>query len=161
MGRALWKFHETSYPSCGSRKSIFCIHWWIVRTSSKVPENCYRWIVFRYYLSVELCSQMKKFGDICMMTVTDEDPEQSRKIATAYDSIMKGFEGEPLEVLVSCKTLHLPLDTAYKRRDCRIAQAKISWDETFVGRLVVSCSWCLGCHRAKKEGQDGLRPLLL
>ena len=43
---------------------------------------------------------MKKFGDICMMTVTDEDPEQSRKIATAYDSIMKSFEGEPLEVLV-------------------------------------------------------------
>ena len=74
-----------------------------------------------------------------MMTVTDEDPEQSRKIATAYDSIMKGFEGEPLEVLVACMSMDLQLDATYKRRNCRIAQAKVGRDEASFGIFFVGC----------------------
>lgn len=53
-------------------------------------------------LLIELCSQLGKFGDIFMATVNESDPDHTQKIATAYDSIVKGCAGEPLEVAVCC-----------------------------------------------------------
>lgn len=52
-------------------------------------------------LFTELCAQLGKFGDIFMMTVNESDPDHTQKIANAYDTIVKGAGGEPLEVAVS------------------------------------------------------------
>lgn len=52
-------------------------------------------------LSIEMCSQLGKLGDIFMSTVSDSDPEHTRKIASAYDHIVKSCSGEPLEVVVT------------------------------------------------------------
>ena len=46
-----------------------------------------------------MCGQLTRFGDIFMSTVNESDPDHSRKIATAYDSIVKSC-GEPLEEAV-------------------------------------------------------------
>ena len=57
---------------------------------------------------IDMCGQLTKFGDIFMSTVNESDPDHSRKIATAYDSIVKTCGGEPLEEAVRAPS---PLDS--------------------------------------------------
>lgn len=75
---------------------------------------------------VDLCSQLGKFGDIFMANVNESDPDHTQKITTAYDSIVKGCGGEPLETAVRCASCKSSIDTTYERRDSCIIETEIS-----------------------------------
>lgn len=59
-------------------------------------------------LSVELCKTMTVLGDTFEKGVSESDPEHTQKIATAYNAIVKGCAGEPLENAVGIVVLTDP-----------------------------------------------------
>lgn len=74
-------------------------------------------ICVSFLLFVELCGHLSKLGDIFMSNVTESDPEHTQKIASAFDTIMKNCNGEPLEsaVLYYCFMIHYRHNVLMKR----------------------------------------------
>ena len=102
---------------------------------------------------------MTKLGDIFMGGVSDSDPENTKKIATAFDTIMKSCSEEPLQSAVgSVRWLH-PKTTRINEEILQLLNRKL---QEMKPLLVASGRAShLGRDRAAEESQDGLRPLLL